>query len=502
MLAATLLAFNSGVGIAAARAASELGSRWHLWVQPLLIDADLPRLHLLAVALLLSIFAGWLVFALRTGRAPVVAPAAPDDALAQGVLLARWLMQLGMLLTLLMGTLAWFYADQPSQHSLLDWHDACAWLMAVATLLWLLLQLASGGGRRLLGWRLSMGDGLAVQTAIGVSCILLALMSMLDRSRVHELVVSRVIVAPTLDGVADDAVWRDRPLTVLPTLDASGRALPMHLRAVRDESRAYFLIEWPDASRSFRHLPLRRHRDGWELQEKHFREGSERDYHEDALVLLLAAEPALGADALLRGGLVSDLGQPLAEMSRLDGLRADLWYWGAVRSALQGQAEDRAIEAGSLRNVADPLESGGVERNFLLRRGSRVVTPLNLPRDPLALRQQIGEFRRDPEASDSTPWLLTQSDARPLRGEKDVLEEGAVIPSLIDTGPMRGDRADVQAHAQWRDGWWHLELARDLDTGSSRDLPLRGGVYLSLGAFDHSQADNSRHSYPVRIEME
>ena len=79
---------------------------------------------------------------------------------------------------------------------------------------------------------------------------------------------------------------------------------------------------------------------------------------------------------------------------------------------------------------------------------------------------------------------------------------GTVLPSVLIDKPFVGDRGDVTAVGTWQDGWWRLEVTRQLDTKSQFDLPIRSGLYLWVAVFDHTQTRHSRHLHPVRIDME
>ena len=79
---------------------------------------------------------------------------------------------------------------------------------------------------------------------------------------------------------------------------------------------------------------------------------------------------------------------------------------------------------------------------------------------------------------------------------------GTILPSVLIDKPFVGDRGDVTAVGTWQDGWWRLEVTRQLDTKSQFDLPIRSGLYLWVAVFDHTQTRHSRHLHPVRIDME
>ena len=56
----------------------------------------------------------------------------------------------------------------------------------------------------------------------------------------------------------------------------------------------------------------------------------------------------------------------------------------------------------------------------------------------------------------------------------------------------QGSIADVKAKGVWRDGRWHLELSRKLDTGHSDDtqFALKQAVRGGIAVFDASSEDD------------
>jgi hypothetical protein len=70
--------------------------------------------------------------------------------------------------------------------------------------------------------------------------------------------------------------------------------------------------------------------------------------------------------------------------------------------------------------------------------------------------------------------------------------------------PFSGDRADVSAAAEWRDGHWNLEASRALKTGSNFDQDFVPGrpLYLWVGVFDHNETRHTRHPRPIRIDLD
>jgi Ethylbenzene dehydrogenase len=79
---------------------------------------------------------------------------------------------------------------------------------------------------------------------------------------------------------------------------------------------------------------------------------------------------------------------------------------------------------------------------------------------------------------------------------------GTVIPSIVYDTPFTGDRGDVSAHAQWKNGWWTMEASRVLDTGSKFDQPIGNDTYMWVSVFDHNQVRHTRHMQPLRLHLQ
>lgn len=92
-----------------------------------------------------------------------------------------------------------------------------------------------------------------------------------------------------------------------------------------------------------------------------------------------------------------------------------------------------------------------------------------------------------------------------VRGGKRSLEKdaeipvGTVLPGVLIQGEYSGNRADLEGGSEWQDGYWTLEVVRDMDTGNEKDLAMKDGLFMWLSVFDHNQTRHTRHSRPVRM---
>ncbi|MBP8136010.1 MAG: hypothetical protein KAY10_06880, partial [Rhodoferax sp.] len=98
---------------------------------------------------------------------------------------------------------------------------------------------------------------------------------------------------------------------------------------------------------------------------------------------------------------------------------------------------------------------------------------------------------------------MARADVQPYSAEADAaIPVCTVIPSIVYDTPFAGDRGDVSANAQWKDGWWTMEASRQLDTGSRFDQPLTNGSYMWVSVFDHNQVRHTRHIQPLRLRLQ
>src|SRR3546814_5339003 len=105
----------------------------------------------------------------------------------------------------------------------------------------------------------------------------------------------------------------------------------------------------------------------------------------------------------------------------------------------------------------------------LFRSDEGTVHPRWLPRSPELLQQRMGTIDLDPAAGDQGLWWLPRALVVEATPELDALfPVGTVMPSVIVETPFEGDRGDVTAVAEWRDGWWRMEVQRKLATEIGR----------------------------------
>jgi len=320
------------------------------------------------------------------------------------------------------------------------------------------------------------------------------------------IVATRINGEITIDGFADETQWKKaKPITVASFYAMNQQSyVPIEVKMINDGYSLYVHVRWPDPSKSMRHLPLVKTERGWRVQQTAFLKSDESQFYEDKLAVMLASNPW---DALRSVFLSSDDVRGGHRME--DKQLVDIWHWKSVRNHGFANLDD-AFFGSDLKPIpgqrrytwgyaSDPLLAGSYVENwdyFL----TDVVRPLRLPRKPERLQDFQKPLQKD-GANDPVfgmHWIETQ----PYHESLDRYPIGTVMPSVVWYHPNEGDRADVRAAGVWKDGYWHLEMARNFETGSDHDLEIGDGSYFWFASFDHSQVRHTYHVRPLRLRLE
>jgi len=353
---------------------------------------------------------------------------------------------------------------------------------------------------------------------------------MIDSLRIHRIIRTQ---APILDGDTSDPVWRNvQPFSVTTNqgdnFDGKGETR-INIRAVHDDTWAYFLFDWEDPTRSLKQLPLIKRNGGWQLLHDGFEKSDEHAYNEDKFaVLFTTLDLTLAGDHTFHASPQPIDGVPETTTGRglhytpTAGVYADVWQWKATSTGPSGWMDDDHFgpplepTPAQLHNAA-PYRGGfepdpgtaNYSNNFEVSLDpadpDQLVKPLRLPKDLAATSAAMGTIDLNPEVgeNDGARWFMTDADSVPYTREFDrQIPVGTVIPGVIIAGEFSGDRADVRCAGRWASGHWSLEVARRLDTHSQFDVPIKTGVFMRVAAFDHSQIAHTRHVRPIRIEVE
>ncbi len=337
---------------------------------------------------------------------------------------------------------------------------------------------------------------------------------------------------PTIDGETSDRVWRTiPPLDVLTenggNFDGTGETT-ISIRAVHDETRAYFLFIWNDPTRSLKQLPLRKMDGSWRLLHDGYEIGDEHAYNEDKLaVLLTRLDTILAGDTTFHAGVRPLADEPPARAGRglhyttHDGLFTEVWEWKATSTNASHHCDDdyfgRPVSATAAQRAGLSSYRGGFahdpgtadyHNNFATSQPDDYadgVLPRRLPKDLNATTTTLGRVDLNPDfgESEGARWYMTEAESVPYSTERDrLIPNGAVIPGVVISGEYSGNRADVECVGHWAAGKWALEVTRRLNVAGPYDVPIQTGTYMRVAAFDHAQIQHTRHVRPIRLELQ
>ncbi len=279
-----------------------------------------------------------------------------------------------------------------------------------------------------------------MKPAIPLAAALAALSAPALAGEATTVPVAALAAAPAVDGdVADwpQDAWRKihiEPADDKVEFKAVG-AIEVEIAAGVHGGTFYLAARWPDETPDVEHRP-------WRWNGAAYKRSDERDD-------MFAAR--FHMDGQFDTCMITDKAYGV-----------DVWLWSAGRSDLYGQAEDMAH-----RITTDLTESAA---EYKLPGGATVY---------------ISKSKDEGKSG----W-------RTVRAGKELTTE--TVPSVQVVGPATGSLGDVGAKGVWRDGFWHLELARKRDTGHGDDVRLgAGAVTGQIAVFNRSQSENKSVSGPL-----
>jgi Ethylbenzene dehydrogenase len=174
-----------------------------------------------------------------------------------------------------------------------------------------------------------------------------------DWSTRDTLTIARTTaLPPKLDGVLDDAIWKQaQPVTVEThqgvNLGGTGSST-VQVWAAHDGQKVYFAFKWQDPSRSMRRIPLIKREDGWHiLQDRadHVDLADVNAFYEDKLAVGITTSATFGSggSTYLGAKPLSDKPAPLHARGyhyTTDGSLVDGWQWKASRGGHLGFVDD------------------------------------------------------------------------------------------------------------------------------------------------------------------
>jgi len=341
--------------------------------------------------------------------------------------------------------------------------------------------------------------------AISTAAMLTFAVAEIDQSSFSELLVAPSSEPPVIDGKDDDLAWYRAPSVKIMT--ARGVNLPggnseVEIRSVTHGKDIYFLFKWDDPTKSEDHLPLKKTADGWKVLQSEFEINDEDTYYEDKFSVVLSRTPEFGSGTVNIGKkLLPGPHRPTTRgmhFSR-DGRLRDMWHWKSIRTGASGQIDDNFFGPPLPSEKKGERYTGGYGKDKK-KGGGYFLNWKKLAKGPL--NDVYVEPRFLPPADSKLPFIR-ETDAIPYSSEADNMPVGTVIPGVVVKGPFVGDRGDITARHQWRDGKWTLEAKRSLDTGSDKDVAFLRDVptYLWVAVFNHTQTRHTQHLRPVRVVL-
>ncbi len=504
---------------------------WSRAISAILPQGDVYTLHLLSAWALGAACIGYIAFLLFAQLGPRVAlDASRLRALSshdrrtrwQSInVLVYWIAFLLVGVAVLSGSLLYFNLLALPQETLTTIHRIVAWSLVAYVVLHIATQWAMAGWRGLLK---IITPRIAYVAAAGIGLVaagaLAAGIFAVDQATLPALVLEKTDTPPRLDGDIRDPVWQRAAVVRVDTHNGQNLpqgSIPVQLRGAHDGEYAYLLFEWPDRTRSQKHLPLQKTAQGWRVMQSQYGRQDENDYYEDKFAVMLSRDSHLAALSTSHLGPQPLDGKPGGPNGRglhytTDNSLVDVWHWKSVRTGPLGQIDDNHFgpplsppDKPGARYTAgydkDPASGGGFTMNWE-KFDAGFVQPRWLPRSPEVLAERLGSFDKDPTVGDRGLWWMPRDLMEPASAELDALfPVGTVMPSVIAEAPFEGDRGDVSAVARWEDGWWRMEVRRKLDTASDYDVVIGEGTYLWVSVFDHTQTRHSYHLRPLQIEL-
>lgn len=265
-----------------------------------------------------------------------------------------------------------------------------------------------------------------------ISTLLLCSSLGIAHADTQTITINQLKAAPTLDGSADD--WQEVKSIEIPLTYLSKPELTktVTLKAGTFGDEVFFYSEWEDSTEDTQHKPH-----VWDESQQKYTEGKQR---EDRFALEFAME-----------------GDYDANWFSGKEFKSDMWNWKAGRTNPMGIAHDKMT--------------------IISKRAMQESYKATLPDGSHLYIQRPSDADREPYIAKR--YFKKQQDIMP----KYLPMEEALPPSTDD----------VKAKGVWKDGKWHLEQRRKLDTGFVDDVRFVAGKPLNgaIAVFDHD--DNERH---------
>lgn len=322
------------------------------------------------------------------------------------------------------------------------------------------------------------------------------------------LVAFPVSAAPTLDGLADDAVWADAEEIVVEVQNGFNNfETKARLKAVYTADDVYFLLTYEDPTESWFRSPWQKQEDGtWkQIKDPDDKGGDNNLYYEDKFAMIWNINNSIadfnekGCTVACHDGENPDLKPFGNKYTANEGELGDIWHWKSIRNLNQIDDQyldstrfdaEKAKEAG---RKSDAKDSGGYADNF-----AAMPDPADATKT-VPDKTRPGYTSPNIDMTTGAPGYILDSEKIALdQAALDALPVGSYIPGIVKS-EIVGDRGQISAGWTWADGAWTIEFGRALETGSETDVQfndLAAQYFFGLAIFENAQV---RHAFQYGV---
>lgn len=303
----------------------------------------------------------------------------------------------------------------------------------------------------------------------------------------NTLTAVKVSAAPKIDGDPSDADWaKAQAMTVKVAggVNLANGATDVSVKALYDNERAYFLMQYADATQSLRRFPWQKQADGSWKQLGETSTGDAKQLYEDKFAIIWNIDDSIKGFNAGAGCMVAchvGEGKPYGnKYTASAGEKGDIWHLKTVRTASVGKIDDQFLDdtrydkekAPEAGRKGDASTGGGYKKNVSQdKKTPAFAAPDNKPAPPY--------------------WI---EDAKKVAFDNVKYKANDEVAGII-VAPYQGDRGDIDAGMAWKDGKWTFEFSRKLTTVSDRDVQFRDlakEYFFGVAVFDDAQV---RHAF-------
>lgn len=296
-----------------------------------------------------------------------------------------------------------------------------------------------------------------------------------------EFVSRNINRSPIIDGRASGIEWigADSIKVILTNGDNFPNSMTqIKIKSFHNRHNIFFLFQWPDPEPSYNRSVVKTD-SGWIVLKSEENPFGESVYFEDQLAISVHKSNSNCAQSCHLGG------NNKAGLHFTSGDTADVWVWKAVSTNPAWEADDGWW--------GEKINDSAGGTHFDNSPGGGYMTNLNREWDEPYFLPSHQLFEN---------WIWMESNKfLPYRASLDNYSVGATLPGML-VSRQAGDRGDIYARGQWRNGLWTVELSRKKNTGSPFDVTLREPVTIGLAVFDNSELKHANQLKPIKFTIE